>query len=180
MGAHSYIEKEDLGLTVLGVTQYSYTVNGVHRQDYDTAIFRAALCRSVACEEALNAYVELVNKRREKLDQLGYGLAQINSALGSTTEAPKSDTEFDVDEDAVIYLQQYGFTTASTVMKYETLMRLVQDVEYEMDQEDNDLQQDMTTMQSFVTKRDDAMQMSNKLMKKIAKTRQKGIQYIGS
>ena len=48
MGAHAYIEAEDLGLTVLGTIQNAYAVNGVHGQDFGTAVYMATLCRTAA------------------------------------------------------------------------------------------------------------------------------------
>ena len=177
MAAHSYIETEDMGLTVLGVPQYTFTVNGVHRQDFDTAIYRAALCRTVACEQALNGFVALVQARQKKLEDLGYCLAELNASQATKTKDTKTSDELSVDSKAASLLRQYGFE-GSAKIALDKLMKMTQDVQYAMDQEDNELQQNMTTMQSFVSKRDDAMQMSGKLMKKVAKTRQKGISYI--
>lgn len=179
MGAHAYIEAEDLGLTVLGTIQNSYTVNGVHRQDYDTAVYRAALCRTAALEESLTAYSDLLKTRQKKLDELGEALAALNSAFAQKTKDTKSDDKLTVNSSAVSILRRYGFT-ASSKMTYPDIMKLQQNVQYAIDKEDNEVQQDMTTLQGFVSKRDDAMQMAGKLVKKIASTRQRGIQYIGS
>lgn len=179
MGAHAYIEAEDLGLTVLGTIQNSYTVNGVHRQDYDTAVYRAALCRTAALEESLTAYSDLLKTRQKKLDELGEALAALNSAFAQKTKDTKRDDKLSVSSSAVSILRRYGFT-ASSKMTWPDIMYLQQDVQYAIDKEDNEVQQDMTTLQGFVSKRDDAMQMAGKLVKKVATTRHKGIQYIGS
>lgn len=179
MGAHAYIEAEDLGLTVLGTIQNSYTVNGVHRQDYDTAVYRAALCRTAALEESLTAYSDLLKTRQKKLDELGEALAALNSAFAQKTKDTKSDDKLTVNSSAVSILRRYGFS-ASSKMTWPDIMYLQQNVQYAMDKEDNEVQQDMTTLQGFVSKRDDAMQMAGKLVKKVATTRHKGIQYIGS
>lgn len=176
--AHAYIQTEDLGLTVLGTTQYAYTVNGVHGQDFDTAVFRAALCRSVGVEEALSAYVKLVNARQRKLDDLGKALAGINEAVAAEEDL-KPSTKIKIDLETRTALSRYGFA-ATEEMTYEKVAPLQQDVQYALDREDNEVQQDMAAMQSFLSKRDDAMKMAAKLMKKIAQTRARGIDNIGS
>jgi len=180
MGAHAYIEAEDLGLTVLGTTQYSYTVAGIHRQDYDTAVYRAALCRSVAIEEALASFELLVRTRQQKLDDLGSALSHIGWTLSTRDKDTKSDTKMGLNADAAATLRRYGFSNANSSITMSDLMKLQQDVEYAIDQEDNEIQRDMTQLENFVSKRDDAMQMSAKFMKRIAQTRQKGIRHIGS
>ena len=175
---HAYIQREDLGLTVLGVPQYGYTVNGVHGQDYDTAVCRAALCRATGCEEALGAYSSLLSLRQTKIEDLGNALADINSAVAKLDKV-ETTAKVTLSSSTVKTLKKYGFSVTSTKIQYKDAAKLQQDVQYRMDQEDNELQQDMTTMQSFLTKRDDAMQMASKFMKKIAQTRATGIKYIG-
>jgi len=180
MGAHAYIEKEDLGLTVLGTTQYSYTVGGVHRQDYDTAVYKAALCRSVAVEKALASYEVMIKARQKKLEDLGNALAELSKTYATITKDTKLDDKLSLDSTAASNLRRYGFSSASPSITKQTLMTLKQDVQHAIDQEDNELQQDSTQLQSYVTKRDDAVQMSMKVMKKVANTRNKGIGYLGS
>lgn len=181
MGSHAYIQAEDLGLSILGTTQFSYTVNGVHEQDYDTAIYRAALCRSAAVEEALRGYEVVVRTRQKKLNDLGEALAGLNKSISATCKQKdmKTDTEISIDSAYVRLLTRYGFE-ASKKMTYEKVMPLLQNVQYALDREGNDLQQDMTQMQSYVQKRDDAFQMASKMLQRVAKTRSRGIGYIGS
>lgn len=177
--SHAYIQIEDIGLTVLGTTQYGYTVNGVHGQDFDTAVYRAALCRSVGVEGALTAYNKLLVSRQKKLDALGAAMAGINEAVAKVSK-PKTDTEISLGSDVVSTLRTYGFSSVARKMQYKDIVKLQQDVQYAVDREDNEVQQDMSAMQSFITKRDDAMQMAAKLMKKVAQTRSRGINHIGS
>lgn len=179
MGAHAYIEAEDLGLTVLGTIQNAYAVNGVHRQDFGTAVYMATLCRTAALEETLASYAELVRTRQKKLDELGEALSALNKAFAQKTSKTKTSDKLPVDSAAVSILRRYGFT-AATKMTYPDIMKLQQNVQFALDQEDNELQQDMTSLQGYVSKRDDAMQMAGKLMKKVSGTRQQGIRYIGS
>ena len=179
MGAHAYIEAEDLGLTVLGTVQNAYAVNGVHGQDYGAAVSKAALCRTAALEETMQSFSTLLRTRQRKLDDLGEALSSLNKAFAQKTKDTKSTDKLSVDSSAVTLLKKCGFT-ASTQMTYPDIMKLQQNVRFELDQEDNELQQDMTSLQSYVSKRDDAMEMANKLLTKVNSTRQKGIQYIGS
>ena len=178
MGAHTYIEAEDLGLTVLGTVQNAYAVNGVHGQNYGEAVSKAALCRTAALEETMQSFSTLLRTRQRKLDDLGNALAALNEAFAQKGDKGTSDN-LPVDRSAVTLLKRYGFT-ASTQMTFPEIMKLQQNVQFALDQEDNELQQDMTSLQSYVSKRDDAMEMANKLLTKVNSTRQKGIQYIGS
>lgn len=178
MGAHAYIEAEDLGLTVLGTVQNAYAVNGVHGQNYGEAVSKAALCRTAALEETMQSFSTLLRTRQRKLDDLGNALAALNEAFAQKGDKGTSDN-LPVDRSAVTLLKRYGFT-ASTQMTFPEIMKLQQNVQFALDQEDNELQQDMTSLQSYVSKRDDAMEMANKLLTKVNSTRQKGIQYIGS
>ena len=178
MGAHAYIEAEDLGLTVLGTVQNAYAVNGVHGQDYGAAVSKAALCRTAALEETMQSFSTLLRTRQKKLDDLGNALAALNEAFAQKGDKGTSDN-LPVNSSAVTTLRRYGFT-ASTQMTFPDIMKLQQNVQFALDQEDNELQQDMTSLQSYVSKRDDAMEMANKLLTKVNSTRQKGIQYIGS
>ena len=179
MGAHAYIEAEDLGLTVLGTVQNAYSVNGVHGQGYGEAVSKAALCRSAALEETMSSFSALVRTRQKKLDDLGVGLAALNQAYATKTKNDGQSSQLNVDASAASLLRRYGFN-ASSKMTVANIMTMQQDVRFALDQEDNELQQDMTTLQSYVSKRDDAMQLANKLLTKVNSTRQKGIQYIGS
>jgi len=178
MGAHAYIEAEDLGLTVLGTVQNAYAVNGVHGQDYGAAVSKAALCRTAALEETMQSFTTLARTRQKKLDDLGNALAALNAAFAQKGDKGTSD-KLPVDSSAATTLRRYGFT-ASSQMTFPEIMKLQQNVQFALDQEDNELQQDMTSLQSYVSKRDDAMQLANKLLTKVNSTRQKGIQYIGS
>lgn len=180
MGAHAYIEAEDLGLTVLGTIQNSYTVNGVHRQDFGTAVYRATLCRTAALEETMVSYSELLRTRQKKLDELGQALSELNHAFAQKTSKTKTGDRLPVASSAVTILRRYGFTSASSRMTYPDIMTLQRNVQFAMDQEDNELQQDMTVLQGYVSKRDDAMQMADKMVKKVGSTRKQGIRYIGS
>lgn len=179
MGAHAYIEAEDLGLTVLGTVQNVYSVNGVHGQDFGKAVSKAALCRTAALEETMQSYSSLVRTRQRKIDALGEALAALNQAYAQKEKDTKTTEKLPVDVKAVRTLRTYGFS-ASTGMSYTEIMKLQQNVQFAIDQEDNEVQQDMTSLQSYVSKRDDAMQLASKLLKKVDATRQKGIEYIGS
>lgn len=181
MGGHAYIEREDLGLTVLGTTQYTYSVGGVHRQEYDRAIFQASMCRATALEYVTASVEQLVKGRQQKLDDLGLALAEISRCMRKKDEDKegKSSTKYEFDASVASTLRKYGFS-ASSMMSYEELAPLQEDVKYAIDRENNELKQDMSDIQNYVTKRDDSMKTVDKLLKKVAKTRSDGIGNIGS
>jgi len=180
MGAHAYIEREDMGLTVLGTPQYTYTVNGVHRQEYDTAIFRATMCRTSALEAAASSYEDLIRGRTQKIDDLGEALAEIARCMRmkDQTKDAKLEDKFPFDATVAATLRKYGFD-ASSSMSYEELSPLQEDVKYAIDRENNELNQDMSDIQNLVSKRDDAYKTVEKLIDKIGETRKNGIRYIG-
>jgi len=179
MGSHAYIQREDLGLSVLGTPQYAYSVDGVHGQDYCAAVFQASLCRVTALEDTISAFAELLDGRQKKVDELSSALASIASALGTKDDEKDLDDSVEIGEEAAEILRRYGFDTQSKTT-YRKLMELQPDVQYAIDAENNDLQQDMSAIQNYVTKRDDAMGYVSKFQDKISETRKKGIQNIGS
>jgi len=182
MGATVLIEKEDLGISVLGTPQCSYTVDGVHGQPYDMAVFRATLCRTAALEDLCNAYMALIRGRERKVDDLGTALASLYQAAANFKQGEQDPEQanLEVDSSAASILRRYGYTDASTRMSYNTISKMQEDVKYDIDQENNEMQQDVTQVQSYVSKRDDAFSTANSLMDKVGNTRSQGIKNIGS
>jgi len=177
----AYIEKEDLGYSVLGTPQCSYAVDGLHHQSYDTAVFKATLRRCSALEDIVNAFMDLIKVREKKLDDLGTALAALYeaSAYFKQGESDPDKENLSVDSDAVRTLRSYGYD-AATKMSYSQITTLQEDVKYDIDTENNNLQQNTTDIQNYVKKRDDAYSTVSSITDKVADTRKKGVQNIGS
>ncbi len=172
------------GASVYGVAQMSYTVDGVSGQDYAAALTAAAFREATAIEAAASSYIAVVRQRQTKVSELGDVLATIATAMASlkTKEPDPSDpsaTSWQMDvafRNARDICNTYGLTLNVKEMQvgnwsryYMTrgdLMRSQNEIQYELDVEDNNLQQDMVSMQSFVTKRDNAFSTASKIVAK--------------
>ena len=63
---------------------------------------------------------------------------------------------------------------------YRNATNAQNDIQYALDVEDNELQQDMVTLQSLVSKRDNAFSMASKIIKKSANAASNTISNIGN
>ena len=160
------------GASVYGVSQMSYTVEGVTGQDYIAALTAASFKESVAIEEMASAYSVGIRQREKKLNDLGNALAVINSAM-ATMDPKSNDTgrtgaHPDLQSVSTLLSQQYGISVGNigTSITYANALKAQSDIQYKMDVEDNDLQQDMVSMQSMISKRDNAFSTASKLVRK--------------
>ncbi len=185
------------GLKVYGQQQVDYTVEGKAGCDFGLAVARASMLRSVAVEGVLTGLTSAVRKREQKLTDLGQALAYIAEAAAefnkdSHTDDTASSAElataasllgkYGIDHSAITVKTfpgvtpaqdfTYGTITQSDVQKLQT------NVQYELDKEDNYLQQDMVSVQSYFSKRDQALSMAASLVKKVNNTMTSGIRAI--
>ena len=63
---------------------------------------------------------------------------------------------------------------------YRNATNAQNDIQYALDVEDNELQQDMVSLQSLVSKRDNAFSMASKIIKKSANAASNTISNIGN
>ena len=182
------------GLVVYGQQQVDYTVEGTAGCDFGYAVARAALLRSVATESALSALSGVVRQREKKVSDLGEALSYVNAAVasfkgGSHGDEPSKTVTTEGLYTAATILDKYGIRTSSDNLGLTTSgnkgtisngdsQKLQTNVQYEMDKEDNYLQQDMVTLQSYFSKRDQALSMAASLVKKVNNTMTTGIQAI--
>ena len=134
------------GLTVYGVQQMQYTVDGLAGQDFAAA---------------------------QKVDDLGDALAVLAKALASmTTDKQDPDDKSDADSaltTAAGVVAGYGITTmtvSDNKIKRGDAMKAQNDIQYALDVEDNQMQQDTVSLQSLLTKRDNAFSNASKIVKK--------------
>jgi hypothetical protein len=171
------------GLSVYGVQQKSYTVDGVKGCDYVKAASIAMFQEANAIEAETSAYAAVLEARQKKLDELGWALSVIVEALASMKTKNQKSTDLSAaDEDlktASQILDKYWRESNSDLKLPVDEDNRVQRgdatsaqsaLQYEIDYETNDMQQDMVTMQSLVSKRDNAFSTASSLVQKINST----------
>ena len=169
--ANSIVPSEITGGSVYGVRQVQYTVDGVPGKDFVDAITTAAFKQTTAIEAAASGYAAVVRERQVKVNELGQVLAYIAKALGSLKSNGKSGDKATIDNaqwvktTAAKYGVSLSFTDGNKMTR-ENVMKAQTNVQYEIDKEDNSLQQDIVTLQSYMTKRDNALSNAAKVVKK--------------
>ena len=163
------------GAFVYGVEQFSYTVDGVSGNDYAAALAAASFRESVAIEQTLSAYTEVVRQRERKLEDLGQVMSYLNEAAAKLkVKEQTSDDTASVENASWVNAtaSKYGITLVfkanTSVMTRRSINNGQNSVQYAIDKEDNDLKQDMVSLNSYVSKRDNAFSTASKLVKKFA------------
>ena len=175
------------GASVYGVAQMSYAVDGEAGHDYAAALTAAAFRQSTAIEAAASSYIAVVRQRQTKVSELGeVVLATIARAMatlktGKDVEpGDNSATSWQMDvafRNSKAICDKYGIGLnvrtkndsdgyARYYMTRGDLMRSQNDIQYALDVEDNNLQQDMVSMQGFVSKRDSAFAAAARIVAK--------------
>lgn len=173
------IQTEAIGLSVFGQAQVAYRVNGLTGRSFDEAIAAAGFARTVAIENAVPAYSAALLRRRTKLRELGEALADIARAAALFgPKASLSDTQ-DVSATTSAILSRYGISGVSdNKVKKEDVQKVQADAQFALDLENNSVQQDLTTLQGLMSKRDNAYTLVSKIVKKAIGTESTGIRNI--
>ena len=182
------------GLKVYGQQQVDYTVNGEAGCDFGAAVARASMQRAVSVESATSALADVVRARERKLTEIGEALAYVAAAAANFTSKSKTDdsTSSPGLATAKDILDRYGIDTSNIVVvdlstlgagrigaiQNQYVGKLQTDTQYALDKEDNYLQQDMVSLQSYFSKRDQALSMAASLVKKVNNTMTSGIRAI--
>ncbi len=173
--------------SVYGVAQKSYTVDGVSGQDYATALTVAAFREATAIEASASSFMAVVRLRQKKVTDLGDVLATLAMGMASlkTKDTSRKDLTarseqmdeglqrakricesygitLNVKEDVVVGEGRYCMTRGD-------LMTSQDEIQYKLDVEDNNLQQDMVSLQGLVSKRDSAFSTAQKIVSKSLK-----------
>ena len=190
------VEANDItGLKVYGQQQVDYTVEGKSGCDFGHAVARAALLRSTAVESALNSLMGVVRKREQKLSDLGTALSYVCEAFAHFQHSGKNAASQDAKvTTSGLYttadiLKRYGLKSADDGLTYDNgtktgmisnanANKMQTNIQYMMDKEDNYLQQDMVSLQSFFSRRDQALSLAASLVQKVNNTMSSGIQAI--
>ena len=192
------IAVEPAGVFVYGVAQNAYSVreDGTSKSTtYDMAIATASLQRSFSIESAMSAASAIVRVRQEKMtamtDLLALmmqgraGLPPTNGVPGDKVvvaglkaKAELLKTKYGVD----IYNWGEGGHTPSSVdneITRENLEGGLVVLQSAIDENDNQLQQDMLTLQNWVSKRDESFRSASKALKTVLGTGSAIINNIG-
>ena len=157
--------------TVYGVRQVQYTVHGRSGQTFMDAVAIAAFKQATAIETATSAYTDVVRARQQKIDELGAVLSNIARAMGEVHKKTKSSDKISIPNANYVktIAARYGVSltwTDGDKMTLGNLQKAQTNVQYAIDREDNDIQQDIVTLQSYISKRDNAYSNAAKIVKK--------------
>ena len=162
---------EIAGGAVYGVKQCSYSVAGGSGKDYIAALAAATFKESTAIEAAASSYAAAIRQRQTKVSDLGVALAAINEAMMNMN--PKSNDPNKTGSSsslstAATLLAKYGISIGNSgnSISYRNASTAQNNVQYALDIEGNNLQQDTVSLQSMMTKRDNAFSTAAKLVKK--------------
>ena len=171
------------GLSVYGVQQKDYTVKGQANCDYIKAASVAMFQEAGAIEQETAAYAAVLEARQEKLEELGWALSVIVEALASMkTKNQKSKDLSAADADlakASQILDKYRRDSNADMrlpvngdnkVRRDDATTAQSALQYEIDYETNEMQQDMVSLQSLVSKRDNAYSTASSLVKKLNST----------
>ena len=161
------------GGAVYGVPQVSYTVDGDEGKDYGTALAIASLKEATAIEVATSSYADVVRERERKIVALGDVMAYIAEAYAKLpVKNANPNDSVTISNGAWVNstAKKYGITLVfkenSSNMTRSNLMRGQNDLPTALDTEDNNLQQDMVSLQSLVSKRDNAFSTASSIVEK--------------
>ena len=156
---------------VYGVRQVQYTVQGSPGKDFADAVSIAAFKQATAIETATSSYTSVVRARQKKIDELGEVLSSIARAMGEVHKKTKSDDKLTIPnaDNVRTVAARYGISltwTDGNKMTLGNLQKAQTNVKYAVDREDNDIQQAIVTLQSYISKRDNAYSNAAKIVKK--------------
>lgn len=161
------------GASVYGVQQVSYTVAGAAGKDYSAALLAATLKESAAIEASAAAYSAVVKERARKIDELGQVMAYLNKAYanlrpkdGESGDTTSIDNSAWVNQTASKYGVTLVFNANTGNMTRGNIMKGQNEVQYVIDTEDNNMQQDIVAMQGLITKRDNAFSSASRIVRK--------------
>ena len=156
--------------TVYGVPQVQYTVGDDSDQDYTSAVTCAALKEAAAIEDVCTGYSEVVKARQKKVDELGEVLAYLSAANAKFDSDPETSDKVTVANASWVRntCEYYDVDISwdGDKISYGNMQKATTNVQYAIDREDNDLEQDMVTLQSYISKRDNAYTNASKVVKK--------------
>jgi len=171
---------------IYGTQIRNYTFDG-NKVDHATALALASLQQSEAIESLLPPYRNVIELRQQKVSDLSVVLATLAEAIGSmdpkdNNTSKKSGIDAAKLETANQLLEKYGLSKmelSGGQVTYKVAYYKQAAIQAELDTENNELQQNMIQIQSYVNKRDNAFQVANKVVAKENATAQSTIHAMG-
>ena len=178
-------------------------------QQFDQIVADSAFRQAAAIDEQTAMVAKALNLRRLKSEDLGKALALLDGVLCSyTTKNPESsdlskyvlpNDQVDAAKALLDRMSKYGLTVEYSItseiehgcdteshegfafvqIRRDTAMHAQAEVQQLIDTENNNIQQEMSTLQGFVQKRDSAFGLIGKFQQKIDRTSANTIQSIG-
>lgn len=177
------------GVSVYGVAQNAYSVReggALKATTYDMAIATASLQRSFSIESAMSAATAIVRIKQEKMAVLSDLLALLTQGRAALpTESPKPTDSVTVEglsAKAELLKTKYGIEVVvgtNNAATRENIEKGTVVVQSAIDETDNQLQQDMLTLQNWVSKRDESFRSATKALKTVLGTGSAIINNIG-
>ena len=185
----AYIEQTRIaGLSVLGVNQYDYTVDGEEHQALIDAVGAIAFVRVSAVESMVEAVAAQTRFRREKLTLLGEALSEAAAAAAALGDKDsKSNDTYSSRKLSAIYVElgKWGLTDClgclgadGSVSKKE-IARFQSNLQTALDRENSETRQVTLTLKNFIKKRDQAYDNASKAIQKISHSAETAINDIG-
>ena len=182
-----YISEIAIGYKPFNFEQYDYYIgsNLDKIYDYEGVVIIVSVDRAYALEDEVIPMVTLVRARNKKISELGDVMGDISQAINSFDSDDKMDDTTDVRNASADrgILSSYGVTcyigSDGKISKGDA-QKQQSKLQHDIDLEDNNLQQDMITLQSYVSKRDQGFSTAAQLMKKVSGTRTKVLNNIES
>ncbi len=170
--------------SVYGVQQMLYTVDGSSGKDFVDAVTLASYKQAAAIEATAGGYSSVVKARQKKVSELGEVLSELSKAVASLkVKGGKSSDKVTVDNANTIRTicntYEIKLNWSGDQMTRGDIQKAQTDVQYQMDKEDNNLQQDIVALQSCITKRDNAYSTAAKVIKKTLSAASSTIENIG-
>lgn len=189
----------ELDLVVFGQVQYDFSLSGRSGLSLGELMVGVANQRAVAVDREIAAINKEVKQRSRKLEVLGQALGYVAAIVAelSQTKDVKIDTEYKdthqwlakIEKLVAPYDLTYEEENKGTLpvsslwsgkFTYGNAQKLQSVLQLALDKENNALKRTTNTIQSFVTKRDNAYELIAKLRKKIDKTAGSTISSLGA
>lgn len=189
----------ELDLVVFGQVQYDFSLSGRFGLSLGELMVGVANQRAVAVDREIAAINKEVKQRSRKLEVLGQALGYVAAIVAelSQTKDVKIDTEYKdthqwlakIEKLVAPYDLTYEEENKGTLpvsslwsgkFTYGNAQKLQSVLQLALDKENNALKRTTNTIQSFVTKRDNAYELIAKLRKKIDKTAGSTISSLGA
>lgn len=189
------ITPQQTGVSVYGVPQVAYNMAGATGLDFGSVVAKVTLRQAAIVDAQTSVVTSAVRLRQKQLEAMGNGLAIIDSILtrfkqkdaGSDDKVTLGKAEAKQLLDAKNALEKFGYTLdvgytpehteekccasdkdipESWSITRAVTMRAQSKVQEMIDTEDNNLQQDMISVQGFMQKRDKAFDGATDIVKK--------------